>query len=191
MNKTSLILAIIARFPDRPIVFTTGYACRIAFGAAPEAQNHFHMMGSMGCASAIARGISMASPTSPMPVVVDGDGAFLMGLHSLSLEKEIVPSPIIHVVANDLLYASTGGQCVPASVRDIDVYARAAGYPSIEHVTTADGLASVLKEERAREAGSLLINAEVEPGPPPPARISVPASQIAERVSEFLAKSHR
>ncbi|WHS97195.1 MAG: Ppyr-DeCO2ase: phosphonopyruvate decarboxylase [Pantoea stewartii] len=78
MNKNELIKMVITKFASHPIIFTTGYASRIAYLLKPEAVNHFYMVGSMGMASAIGRGVaSQLSDNSHCPVIVDGEGALL------------------------------------------------------------------------------------------------------------------
>lgn len=75
MNKTAVIRALIEATSTDPIIFTTGYSCRIARNVA-DRPNHFYMTGSMGLAASIGTGIALS--TGRLVVVVDGDGALAM-----------------------------------------------------------------------------------------------------------------
>src|SRR5260363_186197 len=99
MNKTVAIQQIILATTNQPIIFTTGYSCRIA-AHLRHRPNHFYMTGSMGLAVALATGL----PT----VVVDGDGSLLMNPASLIVAGAIPDLSLLHVVLDDGVYASTG-----------------------------------------------------------------------------------
>ncbi|WP_411969197.1 thiamine pyrophosphate-dependent enzyme [Paucibacter sp. B2R-40] len=189
MNKTMLIAEIVSRFENHPIIFTTGYASRIAFGLRPSSPNHFYMLGSMGMASAVGRGVASRLGTSARyPVIVDGDGAVLMGLHCLLLERE-APSAILHIVANDSTYASTGGQQVPASIDAICDLARAAGYGFVKelHMASSTFAESLPAAVSAVLGGnSALLNCHVDPGPSPLVRVDLPLPDIAMQFKAFV-----
>ncbi|MGN8276081.1 thiamine pyrophosphate-dependent enzyme [Pseudomonas sp. SMV71] len=189
MNKTELIAEIVTRFEGHPIIFTTGYASRIAFALRPASTNHFYMVGSMGMASAIGRGVVRGLGSgSRHPVIVDGDGAMLMGLHCLLLEQETA-SAILHIVANDSSYASTGGQDIPPSVDSICDLARAAGYGFVTELkTSATTFAEALPVAAAAISGgsSALLNCRVQPGPDPVGRIGLSLPDIARQFQAFV-----
>ena len=189
MNKTELIAHIVSTFATHPIVFTTGYAARIGFCLRPIATNHFYMVGSMGMASAIGRGLASAlGAGSRYPVVIDGDGAVLMGIHGLLLEDES-GGGILHIIANDAAYTSTGAQAVPSSVGRICNIARAAGYDYVKEI----GQLAELKESLAsadplvRQGGSAFLNCHITAGPDPFGRIDVPLVDVASRFRGFTS----
>jgi sulfopyruvate decarboxylase subunit beta len=62
MDKADAISAVIDATPDTPVIFSTGYACRIANSIA-DRPNYFYMTGSMGLAANIGTGIA-AAPSS-------------------------------------------------------------------------------------------------------------------------------
>jgi sulfopyruvate decarboxylase subunit beta len=64
MSKTEVIRAVIDVAEAAPIVFTTGYASRIAHAIAPR-PSHFYMTGSMGLAAPIAAGVALAPAVPP------------------------------------------------------------------------------------------------------------------------------
>lgn len=189
LTKDELVARVVARYEDRPIVLTTGYVSRIAYGLRPGAPNHFYMVGSMGMAAAIARGVSSRwSDPERAPVVLDGDGAVLMGLHGLLLEQETTGCPILHLVADDAAYASTGSQAVPSSRRRIRDLAGAAGYAR-PTLASGDGvdLERVLDTADATVAGgrSTLVQCLVRSGEPPLARVESALPAVAEAFGSF------
>lgn len=123
-TKAAAIAEIIAASEDTPIVFTTGYACRIA-NDIQDRPGHFYMVGSMGLACCVAAGV--AAGLSRPVIVVDGDGALAMNPGALLLAAEFTRLPLIHIVLDDRAYSSTGAQPTPP-VGDIESWAASLGY---------------------------------------------------------------
>lgn len=144
MNKTAAIGAVLDAVTTEPIVFTTGYACRIAKGIA-DRPNHFYMTGSMGLASSI--GIGIAQQTGRPTVVVDGDGSLLMNPVGLLTAGGLPWLPLVHVVLDDGRYASTGGQAIASTSADFGAMAVACGYPRCRRITDAATLVTALRTE--------------------------------------------
>ncbi|MEV7097646.1 thiamine pyrophosphate-dependent enzyme [Amycolatopsis sp. NPDC051045] len=141
MNKTAAVGAVLDAVKTEPIVFTTGYACRIAKGIA-DRPNHFYMTGSMGLASSIAIGIGRQ--TKRPTVVVDGDGSLLMNPVGLFTAGSMGDLPLVHVVLDDGRYASTGGQAVAPAGADFGAMAVACGYRDVRRVTDVATLGAIL-----------------------------------------------
>lgn len=179
MNKTEAVRAVIAASHAEPIVFTTGYASRIAYGIA-DRPNHFYMTGSMGLASSIGAGV--AQVTGATTIVVDGDGALLMNPVGLLLAGAMPGLPIVHVVLDDGLYASTGGQEVPSSTTDLAALARACGYRDVRRVEDAAGLESLLRTEIGACTAPVFVHCVLAgPDEPVTARVGGDLGDHAER----------
>jgi phosphonopyruvate decarboxylase len=146
-----------------PIVHANGYICRESFAVGDRPQN-FYMIGSMGLASAIGLGLSLARPTSPT-VVFDGDGNLLMNLGILAMVGGLRPRNLVHVVFDNEVYGSTGNQASPSRGVRLDRVAAAAGYRSsvavtdagdvehaVKHALTGDGPHFVMAKVTAEEA---------------------------------------
>ncbi|MEW2434775.1 thiamine pyrophosphate-dependent enzyme [Streptomyces caniferus] len=146
MNKTSAILEIVEETAGRPVVFTTGYSCRIAQDIA-DRPGHFYMTGSMGLAASVGTGIAMA--TRRPTVVVDGDGSLLMNPAGLITAGAMPDLGLVHVVLDDGSYASTGGQAAPSARTDLAAWARASGYAQVLRADDPDALGAVLREALA------------------------------------------
>jgi phosphonopyruvate decarboxylase len=125
---------------------------------------------------------------APRPVVVlDGDGAALMKLGNLATIGSHSPANLVHVVLDNGVHDSTGGQATVSASVDFAGVALACGYAS---GASCDGLAGF---ERALAAagdapGPHLIHARIAPGSL--ARLGRPAigpPEVARRFRAFLA----
>jgi phosphonopyruvate decarboxylase len=127
-----------------PIIHANGYICRESFAVGDRPQN-FYMIGSMGLASAIGLGLSLARPTGPA-IVFDGDGNLLMNLGILAMVGGLRPRNLVHVVFDNEVYGSTGNQASPSRGVRLDRVAAAAGYRSSVAVTDAGDIEHAVKQ---------------------------------------------
>lgn len=184
MNKIEAITAVVNHVTDEPLVFTTGYSCRIAQWAA-DRDNHFYMTGSMGLAASIGRGIALASDVSV--VIVDGDGSIAMNPSALVDIGQAPELPITHLALDDGRYDSTGGQAVPTANLDLCGLASAAGYRHVERIEDLAGLNRALVS-LDRSGGTRFIHCVLQPDPNPvPPRVSMALPDIAGRFARYLA----
>ncbi|MFE6916043.1 thiamine pyrophosphate-dependent enzyme [Streptomyces rubiginosohelvolus] len=187
MNKTAAVRAVIEATADEPIVFTTGYTCRIAQGVL-DRPNHFYMTGSMGLASSI--GIGIAQQTGRPTVVVDGDGSLLMNPAGLVAAGALGSLPLVHVLLDDGKYASTGGQHVPSGGTDFALLARGSGYPRVERIERADVLVATLRALAGTCAAPTLLHCALAGDEPPvPPRVDGDLAAHAARFATALRKS--
>ena len=108
------------------LVGTTGYTGRELF-AIDDRSNQLYMVGSMGCASSLALGISLARPDLEV-TVVDGDGAALMRMGNLATIGSYAQRNLVHVLLDNGVHESTGSQAtVSVNVSFADI-AAACGY---------------------------------------------------------------
>lgn len=184
MDKTTAVSVALAAAPDLPAVFTTGYTARIA-AALGDRPNHFHMTGSMGLALPVGVGVALAS--GRLTLVVDGDGSLLMNPGGLISAGALPDLPLVHLVLDDGLYASTGGQPSPGGSVDMCAWAAATGIGAVSHVATPDTLRQVLTSAVAHCAGPVFVHCVVGPDTePPPARVTSQLHEIAERFTRHL-----
>ena len=108
------------------VVATTGLTSR-ELAAVRDRPNNFYMAGSMGHAAAIGLGLALERPRRRV-VVLDGDGAVLMHLGTLSTIGHQAPANLVHVVLDNGVYGSTGDQPTTSSTTDLAAVARACGY---------------------------------------------------------------
>src|SRR5579883_628221 len=166
------------------IVATTGLIGRELFAAHDRAGN-FYLMGSMGHALPLALGLSGAS--RQRVVVLDGDGSLLMRLSALAFAGEQGQSNLVHVVLDNGVHESTGGQPTLSAQVDFAAVAIAAGYA--EAVDTDD--ATILRElltDDFRRCGPLFIRFRiVSKSLPVPPRIALQPGDLALRFRAHMS----
>ncbi len=168
----------------RAVVCANGFLSRWAH-AALDRPEHFYMIGSMGLASSIGLGIALAQPDRPV-AVVDGDGNVLMNMGTLARIAASRPQHFLHLVIDNGVYASTGGQATISSEVPLEDVARAAGYALALRVREAPDLEPALRRALAAEGPAMvLVETVADQGPPAP-RIEWTPEQIAARVRHAL-----
>ena len=86
------------------------------------------LWGAMGKASSIALGLALARPDLKV-IVLDGDGSLLNNLGTLATIAGKAPKNLCHFVLENGVYATTGGQPIPAQgLVSFAGLAQAAGY---------------------------------------------------------------
>jgi phosphonopyruvate decarboxylase len=128
------------------VIASTGFPSRELFAVA-DRPGHFYMQGSMGHASAVGLGVARNAPDRTV-VVLDGDGAALMHLGALAMIADSAPANLVHVILDNGIHESTGGQRTAGETTSFAGVAAAAGYRSAVECETfaevADALRSAL-----------------------------------------------
>ena len=118
MKREEALEIILDNLDDNTIVVsTTGKTSREIFEIREKNnQSHeqdFLTVGSMGHCSSIALGIALAKPHRQV-VCIDGDGAMLMHLGSLTSIADMKPKNFRHILMNNKVHESVGGQSTVA-----------------------------------------------------------------------------
>jgi phosphonopyruvate decarboxylase len=111
------------------VIASTGFAGRELY-AIEDRVNHLYMVGSMGCASSLGLGLSLARPDQKV-IVVDGDGAALMRMGNFATIGAYADGNYYHLLLDNQVHESTGGQATVSSGIDFSAIARACGYRSV------------------------------------------------------------
>ena len=139
--KREEALEIILRNLDENaiVVSTTGKTSREIFEIREKnGQSHeqdFLTVGSMGHCSAIALGIALAKPLRQV-VCIDGDGAMLMHLGSLTSIAILKPKNFRHILMNNEVHESVGGQKTAAKELDMTAIVNSLGSSKIFNAET-------------------------------------------------------
>lgn len=117
----------------------------------------------MGLASSIGLGLALALPRRQI-VVLDGDGALLMNLHTLVTCAAQSPPNLLHVCFDNGIYESSGGTptftgSTGASLADM---ARAAGVRNVRQPATLDELKDDVNDSLERQVHTF-IHVRVDP----------------------------
>ena len=131
MKREEALEIILKNLDDNAIVVsTTGKTSREIFEIREKrGQSHeqdFLTVGSMGHCSSIALGIALAKPHRQV-VCIDGDGAMLMHLGSLTSIASLKPKNFRHILVNNEVHESVGGQETAAKNLDLSAIVEAMG----------------------------------------------------------------
>ncbi len=159
-TRRDMLTAIQAATGERDILIaTTGYTGRELFALGDRA-NQLYMVGSMGCAISLALGLAIARPSHRV-IAIDGDGAALMRLGAMTTAGFEKPPNLLHVLLDNGLHESTGGQATVSPGVDFCALAAAAGYPSVAATADPAALGAMIAK---RDAGLAFIHAPIQPG---------------------------
>ncbi len=171
---------------DAIVVSTTGMLSRELFEhretTGRSGARDFLTVGGMGHASAIALGIAKREPEREV-WCFDGDGALLMHLGGLAVIADHAPRNYLHVVFNNGVHDSVGGQPTSIGVVDIPAIARAAGYRSAARLSDLADLPAAVADMRG-SGGPALLELRVRPGNRP--GIGRPTRTPAESKRTFM-----
>lgn len=176
-----------ARHAGAAVFAGNGLLCRAMYALA-DRPDVFYMYGSMSMSPSIALGYTIHAGRPA--VAVEGDGNALMGLSALPLAAA-VSRPFLHVVLDNGLYESTGGQPSASARVDLCRIAVAAGYRSAATATDPETLARLLRQARARHGPSYVrVPVAVGHAPPPP-RVPMHPQEITRRFRAAVAPDIR
>jgi phosphonopyruvate decarboxylase len=113
---------------DTAVLATTGF-CGRELCALDDRANQLYMVGSMGCVLPLATGLAMARPGLKV-VALDGDGAALMRLGAFATAGAYAPANLWHLLLDNGVHDSTGGQATVAPQVSFAEIAAACGYAS-------------------------------------------------------------
>ena len=166
------------------IVATTGKCGRELFTLADRPQ-HLYQVGSMGCASGMGLGIAL---NSDKPVVVlDGDGAALMKMGTFATVGAHAPRNLIHILLDNGMHDSTGGQATASPNVDFALIAQACGYRTAWTCDEAGGFKEAFTAAKTSE-GPHFIRMKIAPGSLDKlGRPTVKPPEVARRFKAFLA----
>lgn len=163
------------------VIGSTGYNGRELFAIA-DRPNHFYMVGSMGCAASLGLGLSLARPDLHT-VVCDGDGGALMRMGNLATVGACGGRRFSHLLLDNAVHESTGGQAtVSPHIRFAEI-ARACGYPLAEECASLQSIGTFLAAESGPRFLHIRTRQGVRPDLPRPDRS--PAS-VKQRLMEHF-----
>ena len=128
--------------PGDLIIGTTGKTGRelYALGHRP---NQLYVVGGMGCAAGIGLGLSLSCPDRRV-IVLDGDGAALMKMGTLASIGHYAPPNLVHIVLDNRVHDSTGGQWTVSGSIDFAAIAAACGYVAVHRCDSAARLGDLV-----------------------------------------------
>lgn len=185
-TRTEALQTIVAAQPPHSAMLaTTGKTGRELFTVG-DRDNQVYQVGSMGCVPSLGLGLALAKPTCPV-MVIDGDGAALMRLGSWASVGYYKPKGLMHIVLDNGVHDSTGGQDTVAASVDFVACAQAMGYPVSRTVASLDALTNQIQQWSA-EPQLTLLHVPIAPGSPATlGRPTCTPAEVAARFKQYLA----
>ena len=167
MNREEALEIILDSLNDDDIVIsTTGKTSREIFEIRNrKKQKHekdFLTVGSMGHCSSIALGIAIAKPERRI-IRIDGDGSMLMHLGSLTSIAITKPNNFIHILMNNGVHESVGGQETAAKHIDLSAVVGTFNVSDVTIVKNDQDLRHIINN-LSPFSGSSFIEVKIKPG---------------------------
>jgi len=151
---------------DSIIISTTGKTSREIFEIREKNREphftDFLTVGSMGHCSSIALGIALAKPSRKI-ICIDGDGSLIMHMGSLSTIGNLKPENFYHILINNYVHESVGGQETSAKFINIPDIVKANGYKDIISVQDSLRLANI-SNNLLKNKGPMFLEVITKPG---------------------------
>ena len=184
MIRKNAIKIISETVGKNSIISTNGYTSRDLFEHADKLSN-FYMIGSMGLASSIGLGIALKNPKKQV-IVFDGDGNVLMNLGSLVTIGSLKVRNFIHILFDNHIHESTGGQPTTSRQIKIENIAKESNY-KIFSVSTKKHLKAVFEKTKQKK-GPILISVKITRGKNVNKRIALAPIEIKTRFMKSISK---
>lgn len=171
--------------PERKsvVIATTGYTGRELY-ALGDHTHQLYMVGSMGCASSFGLGLALTRPDLRV-VVLDGDGAALMRMGNLATIGAYRPPNLLHVLLDNEVHDSTGGQATVARDISFAAIAAACGYAE---VSEGDDLSLLDEALQGRNGiGPVFVHLKIAPGvAATPPRPGLAPADVLRRLMNYI-----
>lgn len=166
MSRENAIKTAVSVLEDSAVVIcTTGMASRELFESRADADDGHHRdfltVGGMGHANQIALGLALARPDRSI-YCFDGDGAALMHMGSMAIIGQSGCTNLFHIMLNNGVHGSVGGQPTVGLSINIPALALACGYVSSESVESQEALINSISNARTKN-GPTFIEVRVRP----------------------------
>lgn len=168
MNREEAVAAVVDVLgADAIYLGTTGRATRevheqlIAHGIGEG--HEWQNVGSMGHVSSVGLGLALARPEKRI-VVFDGDAAAIMHMGAFATNCRYKAGNMVHIVLNNGVNESVGGQPSAGYMIDLTTVAGACGYRTVGHaVKTKEELQKIVRENQSGEM-PLFVDVHVRQG---------------------------
>ncbi|HVS77207.1 MAG TPA: phosphonopyruvate decarboxylase [Steroidobacteraceae bacterium] len=183
-RRTALETVVAHTPPDSTILLaSTGFCGRELYSIA-DRPNQLYMVGSMGCVAPLALGLALARPDLSV-IALDGDGAALMRLGAFATLGAYGPPNLRHLLLDNGVHDSTGGQATVSPSVSFAQVAAACGYATSLETDDAARIATWLQAPPASgpSFARLLIRAGTSQGLPRPSMSPV---EVKRRLLQHL-----
>jgi len=183
-TRFAILERLLESAPDSAaIVASTGKCGRELFTLSDRPQ-HLYQVGSMGCAASMGLGVAL-NTTRPV-IVLDGDGAALMKLGAMATIGAEGPENLVHIILDNGVHDSTGGQPTVSASVDFAGVALSCGYSGAALADDPNGFVQAFAAA-LENPGPHLIHVRIRPGSSDSlGRPTLSPRDVADRFKAFL-----
>ena len=179
MIRKAAISTAVKKIGNNPIISANGFISRDLFEVCDKNSN-FYMIGSMGLASSIGLGVALKNPRK-LVFIFDGDGNILMNLGSLTTIASQKPKNLIHVVFDNSVHESTGGQPTNSNFVNIEKIAKVCNYNHTFTVRTKNNFLKILHKIKKLKGPIMIVVKIQQSGGEKSKRVKILPVEIKER----------
>ena len=179
MIRKAAISTAVKKIGNNPIISANGFISRDLFEVCDKNSN-FYMIGSMGLASSIGLGVALKNPRKSV-YIFDGDGNILMNLGSLTTIASQKPKNLIHVVFDNSVHESTGGQPTNSNFVNIEKIAKVCNYNHTFTVRTKNNFLKILHKIKKLKGPIMIVVKIQQSGEEKSKRVKILPIKIKER----------
>lgn len=183
MQRYDAIKKIVEDLDEELVISNIGFPSRELYGLFDRTKN-FYMSGSMGMATPIALGLSLAleeKNDNRKVIVIDGDGSLLMNFGELITVYAQNPRNLIITLIDNEAYGSTGSQETYASKINFSDIAKTIGYKEVYYIDARESTDNIDMEDILSKEGPVFVHIKVKPGNTKAPIIDLSASEIKNR----------
>lgn len=192
MKRYDAIKKIITDLDDELVISNIGFPSRELYGIK-DRNNNFYMSGSMGMATPIALGLSLAleeKTDDRKVIVIDGDGSLLMNFGELITVYAQNPSNLIIALIDNEAYGSTGSQETYTSKVNLSNIAKSIGYNEVYYVDARNSVDNIDIKQYLDKKEPVFLHIKVKSGNTKAPIIDKTPSQIKNRFMESINKEN-
>jgi len=183
-TRYELLQSIAPHLAAKVVVCNLGIPSKELFAIKHQPSN-FYMLGSMGMATPIGLGISLA--TKREVIVIDGDGSLLMNPGTLATAAHLSPSNLTILAIDNRAYGSTGDQ--PTLTGScVDLASLAEGF-GIGNVVRTAGKKQLTHAMKKATGGFTFIHAAALPGNAEVQNIPLHHLDVKKQVMGFIREN--
>ncbi len=168
---------------DTVLLATTGKTGRELY-EIEDAKNNFYMVGSMGCISSFGLGIALN--THKKVISIEGDGALLMRMGNLATNAYYAPANLLHIIIDNNIHDSTGGQFTVSGNMDLPQIASSCGYQHSIYIHSLGELQQAISHWKINQKTTFLYIKASKGTKQNLGRPAIKPYQVKERLLAFI-----
>ena len=182
MNRSESMKVITEYLKNEIIVSANGFISRDLF-SIKEKPTNFYMIGSMGLSSSIGLGIALKNPQKKI-YVFDGDGNILMNLGSLVTVGSIQPKNFVHIIFDNKIHESTGGQPTNSKIIELKKIAHVSKFKTYK-ISKKEQIRKIFSKIK-NENGPICVLVKIEKSDERSIRVDISPPNIKSRFMKSL-----